>query len=595
MSQPIEDYAVIGDRHTAALVGRDGSIDWLCLPRFDSEACFAAILGDPGNGRWLLAPEGRSTSTRRYVGDTTVLETTHETPSGTVTVTDLMPTGDRRADLMRRVTGVSGTVRMRHEWVVRCDYGLVRPWVSRRRVAGTEVIVATAGPDALVLSGDRLPTAADHRHADVFDVAEGETLTFTLTWVPSWTPVPEPVDVDEAIARSMAADEEWISGFEGDLPCRDVVRRSLLTLRLLTHEATGGIVAAATTSLPEDFGGERNWDYRFCWLRDAALTVEALLGAGFSDAASPWRLWLLRAVAGSPEDLQIMYAVDGSRRLPERELPHLAGYAGSRPVRIGNGAVDQRQTDVLGEVMIALHEARRAGLKESPDTWSLQRSLVQELADHWDEPDNGLWEIRGPQRHFTHSRVMVWAALDRAVRAVEEFGLDGPVDRWRDLRDRVRAEVLDKGVDHERQTFVQHYETREVDAALLMVPLVGFLPADDPLVHGTIAAVEEDLLRDGFLLRYRTETGVDGIPGDEHPFLACSFWLVSAYAAVGRVEEARALFERLCGLVNDVGLLSEEYDVAGDRMAGNFPQAFSHLTLVQAALALDRAGRGVRT
>ena len=569
--------------------GRDGSVDWLCLPRFDSPACFAALLGDEDNGRWLLAPADEHEATRSYVGDTALLETTFTTATGTVTILDVMPTNDGRADLVRRLTGVRGTVRMRHEWVVRLDYGLIRPWVSRRRDAGEdgeEAIVAVAGPDKLVLRGPRLPRAVDGRHADEFDVTEGEVLTFATTWVPSWAAVPAHADLDAAIESTRAEEEAWSHGCPGHVPHRDLVVRSLLTLRLLTHAQTGGIVAAPTTSLPEDFGGVRNWDYRYTWLRDASLTVEALLTAGFTDEASLWRSWLLRAVAGDPEDLQIMYAVDGARRLPEHVLDHLDGYADSAPVRIGNAAVDQRQTDVLGEVMIAFEQARRAGVTETRNSWSLQRSLVDDLAAHWDRPDNGLWEIRGPQRHFTHSRVMVWAAFDRAVRAVEEHGLDGPVDRWRRVRDDVRAEVLERGVDQERGTLTQHYDTTEVDASLLMVPLVGFLPVDDPLVAGTIRAVEEDLMVDGFLHRYRTETGVDGLPGDEHPFLACSFWLVRVYALAGRRADAEELFDRLCGIANDVGLLSEEYDVSNGRMAGNFPQAFSHLTLVQAALQL---------
>ncbi len=589
MPLPIEDYALIGDRGTAALVGRDGSVDWLCLPRFDSPACFAALLGDEDNGRWLLAPADEHEATRSYVGDTALLETTFTTATGAVTILDVMPTNDGRADLVRRLTCVRGTVRMRHEWVVRLDYGKIRPWVSRRRDGGDddeEAIVAVAGPDKLVLRGPRLPRAVDGRHVDEFDVTEGEVLTFATTWVPSWAAVPARADLDDAIESTRAEEEAWSHGCPGHVPHRDLVVRSLLTLRLLTHAQTGGIVAAPTTSLPEDFGGVRNWDYRYTWLRDASLTVEALLAAGFTDEASLWRSWLLRTVAGDPEDLQIMYAVDGARRLPEHELDHLGGYAGSAPVRIGNGAVDQRQTDVLGEVMIAFDEARRAGVTETRNSWSLQRSLVDDLADHWDRPDNGLWEIRGPQRHFTHSRVMVWAAFDRAVRAVEEHGLDGPLDRWRQVRDEVRAEVLERGVDPVRGTLTQHYDTTEVDASLLMVPLVGFLPVDDPLVTGTIRAVEEDLMVDGFLHRYRTETGVDGLPGDEHPFLACSFWLVRVYALAGRRADAEELFDRLCGIANDVGLLSEEYDVANGRMAGNFPQAFSHLTLVQAALQL---------
>ena len=585
-AQPIEDYAVIGDRHTAALVGRDGSIDWLCLPRFDSPACFARLLGTEEHGRWLLAPEEPAETTRRYLPGTAILETTHVTETGTVIVVDAMPTADERADVVRRLRCVDGTVRMRHEWIVRFDYGRVRPWVSRRRAADEPAIVATAGPDMLILHGDRLPSAVDHRHADSFEVSAGEELDFVCTWVSSWRGVPESIDVDEALERTRAESEEWAGRCTPDVPQGELVQRSLITLRLLTHERTGGIVAAPTTSLPEEFGGERNWDYRYCWLRDAALTLEALLGAGHAREAGLWRDWLLRAAAGDPEDLQIMYAVDGARRLPEVELDHLPGYAGSRPVRIGNGAVDQRQTDVLGEVMLALESARGAGLEDSRSSWALQRALVEELVEHWQEPDHGLWEIRGPMRHFTHSRVMVWAALDCAVRAVKEHGLDGPAEEWRALREEVRAEVLERGVDRERGTFVQHYETTEVDASLLLLPLVGFVEADDPLVVGTIAAVEQDLLRDGLLLRYRTDTGVDGLAGDEHPFLACSFWLVRAYALVGRRDDADALFDRLCGLANDVGLLSEEYDVPGARMAGNFPQAFSHLALVRAALAL---------
>ena len=587
MALPIEDYALIGDRGTAALVGKDGSIDWLCLPRFDSPACFAALLGTEENGRWLLAPADEVVATsRRYVDGTALLETTFTTADGEVVLLDVMPVGDGRADVVRRVTCTRGTVRMRHDWVVRADYGLVRPWVSREQAHGHEVVVAVAGPDKFVLRGPHLPHGHHGHHSNEFELSAGEEVRFSTTWVRSWHDVPEPLSIDERIAATTERQRRWSARAPEDVPHADLVRRSLLTLLLMTHAETGGIVAAPTTSLPEDFGGERNWDYRFCWLRDAALTLESLLGAGYDGEALEWRGWLLRAVAGDPADLQIMYTVDGGRQLPEREVPHLPGYAGSTPVRIGNGAVSQRQNDVLGEVMIALELARDAGLEETHNSWALQRALVDELAEHWDEPDNGLWEIRGPQRHFTHSRVMVWVAFDRAVKAVERHGLDGPVDRWRDLRDRVREEILDKGFDQERGTFTQHYDTTAVDASLLTIPLVGFLPGDDPRVLGTIDAVIADLDVDGLLLRYRTETGVDGLAGDEHPFLACSFWLVSALAAAGRREQAHELMDRLCGLANDVGLLSEEYDVTHGRMAGNFPQAFSHLALVQAALAL---------
>ncbi|MCW2845034.1 MAG: Trehalase [Nocardioides sp.] len=589
MPLPIEDYALIGDRRTAALVGRNGSIDWLCLPRFDSPACLAALLGTEDHGHWQIWPEGDYESERRYVGVSAVLETTFTTATGVVTLTDLMPRGDGRADVVRKVRGVSGTVHLLHEWMVRLDYGEVLPWVRREEIGGEHVITAIGGPDKLILRGPRLPVATDHRHNDDFDVHEGDELVFSTTWLPSYARLDELGDLEDRIRASIDEDAEWASLCRDDVPHPDVVRRSLLTLRLLTHEQTGGIVAAPTTSLPEDFGGERNWDYRYCWLRDAALTLGSLIEAGYTDEALLWRSWLLRAVAGDPEDLQIVYAVDGARRLPEHPLEHLPGYADSRPVRIGNGAVAQRQTDVLGEVMIALEHTRRAGHHDD-NAWALQRVLIENLAKTWQEPDNGIWEIRGERRRFTHSRAMVWAAFDRAVRAVEEFDLDGPVDDWRRLRDEVREEVLEQGYDAERNTFTQHYDTTEVDASLLVLSQTGFVDGDDPRMLGTIAAVEEDLMRDGLVLRYRTESGVDGLEGDEHPFLACSFWLVSAYAAAGRSDEANALFDRLVGLVNDVGLLSEEYDPRYDggkgRMVGNFPQAFSHLALVQAAFHL---------
>jgi GH15 family glucan-1,4-alpha-glucosidase len=588
VSRPIEDYAMIGDRHTAALVGSNGSIDWLCLPRFDSPACFAALLGDEENGHWQFCPVGSYDVDRAYVENSAALQTTFTTDTGVVTLLDVMPVGDDRIDVVRRITGVKGTVRIRHEWVVRFDYGSAKPWVRRRHEDTDEpAITAVAGPDKLVLRGPRLPEPSAERHVDEFDVHEGEILTFSTTWIPSHfrTPGPHRAHVDETIHDEVT----WVARLDlTGVPQQDVVRRSLLTLHLMTHAETGGIVAAPTTSLPEDFGGERNWDYRYCWLRDAALTISALIEAGATDEARFWRDWLLRAVAGDPADLQIMYAVDGSRRLPELTLD-LPGYAGSRPVRTGNGAVDQRQTDVVGEVMLALEAARESELGQTEDAWNLQQVLVDHLADTWDDPDNGLWEIRGPRQHFTHSRVMVWAAFDRAVRAVERHDLPGDVDRWRGLRDRVREEVLTRGYDSARNTFTQHYDTRAVDSSLLMLPLVGFVEPDDPRMLGTIAAVEQDLMRDGLLLRYRTETGVDGLSGDEHPFLACSFWLVSAYAGAGRLDDARELFDRLCGFTNDVGLLSEEYDAASRRMVGNFPQAFSHLTLVQAAFKLRAA------
>lgn len=591
---PIEDYALLGDLHTAALVSRGGSVDWLCLPHFDSHACFAALLGTPTNGRWLIGPSDPEVrTTRRYLADSFVLETIHETATGRVKVTDFMPVQDRRADLLRIVEGLEGTVAMTHEWVVRFGYGETRPWVSRHveDLAGgnLEIITAVAGPDMLVLRGTRLPLAVEGCHRDAFDVSAGEVLTFATTWVPSHLPVPPSLSVSARVNETLKVSREWAEHSHYTGPYAEAVKRSLLVLRLLSHEETGGIVAAPTTSLPEDFGGERNWDYRYCWLRDASLTLEALLGCGYRHETRLWRNWLLRAAAGDPEDLQIMYRIDGGRELPERELVHLPGYAGSRPVRVGNGAVGQQQTDVLGEVMIALELARRCGIEETEDSWNLQCALVDQLADRWDEPDNGLWEIRGPVRHFTHSRVMVWVALDCAVRAVEEYGFDGPVERWRTLRDRVRAEVLSRGYDEEKQTFVQHYDTTAVDASLLVLSSVGFIDGDDPRMLGTIAAVERELMRDGLVLRYLTDTGVDGLAGAEHPFLACSFWLVTAYARAGMLDKATKLMDRLVGLGNDLGLLSEEYDPVGGRMVGNFPQAFSHLALVGAALALADA------
>jgi GH15 family glucan-1,4-alpha-glucosidase len=590
MALPIEDYAVLGDNGTAALVGRDGSVDWLCLPRFDSPACFAALVGGPENGRWLLGPVERAEASRRYVGHSSVLETTYTTETGTVRVVDVMPVNDGRADLVRRVTGVAGTVRMRHEWLVRFGYGKIRPWVHRATSHGEEVITAVAGPDRLMLRGSRLPEAEDGKHVDEFEVAAVDELTFATTYLASHRQLPHTLGLDYRLEETLRTSEAWAHRCSYDGPHREAVLRSLLTLRVLTHSATGGIVAAPTTSLPEDFGGERNWDYRFCWLRDASLTLQAFLACGYSHEARLWRDWLLRAVAGDPADLQIMYTVDGARDMPERDLDHLAGYADSRPVRVGNGAAGQRQSDVLGAVMAALQMAREVGLEESDDSWAMQVALVDDLADHWQAPDHGLWEIRGPERHFTHSRVMVWVAFDRAVRAVEKHGLPGPVERWRTVRDEVRAEVLERGFNAEHNTFTQHYDTTAVDASLLTLPSVGFIEGDDPRMLGTIAAVEEELLYEGLLLRYRTESGVDGLSGGEHPFLACSFWLVQAYAFAGRHDEARKLMERLLTIPNDLGLLPEEYDPVRQRFVGNYPQAFSHLALVDAAIALERTG-----
>lgn len=591
MSTPIEDYAAVGDTETVALISKKGSVDWLCLPRFDSSSCFTALLGTPEHGRWLIGPVGEAETTRSYQGDSFILETVHTTATGSVRVTDLMPLGDGRADLVRVVEGLEGEVEMEQEWVVRFGYGRVTPWVAHSpgHELDDEVITAIGGNDMLVLRGSRLPRPVGNHHRDQWTVRAGEHYNFSTTWFASYKAIPPPLDISSRIAATRERSTEWVSRCTYEGPYQSEVVRSLLTLRLLTDTRRGGIVAAPTTSLPEDFGGVRNWDYRYCWLRDASLTVESLLRSGYVGATKLWRDWLVRAIAGDPEDMQIMYAVDGGRELPERELDHLPGYADSRPVRVGNGAVGQKQTDVLGEVMIALEEARAQGLKESAQSWAVQRALVNNLAEHWDEADHGLWEIRGPLRHFTHSRVMVWAAFDRAVLAVEDHGYEGEVELWKELRDRVRADVLDRGWNDEKQTFTQHYDTDEVDASLLQIPMVGFLPPDDPRVLGTVAAIEKDLMRDGFLLRYRTESGVDGLAGDEHPFLACSWWLVSAYALTGQLDKGHALMRRLVALLNDVGLVAEEYDVENDRQAGNFPQAFSHLTLIGAAYALRDA------
>ncbi|MFP5334356.1 MAG: glycoside hydrolase family 15 protein [Actinomycetes bacterium] len=593
MALPIEDYAFVGDLHTGALVGRDGSIDWLCLPRFDSPSVFGALLGDSGHGRWLLAPvDPAATSRRRYVGDSFVLETTWETPDGVVEVVDAMPVGDRRADVVRSIRGVAGSVLVRQELVLRFGYGRYLPWVQRVVDSGDgEGLLATAGPDSVLLRGGPLPQAADHRHAGTVEVRAGDRLDYVLTWYPSHRPVPPRLDPQARLRETVDRWQEWADRRERGGPYEAHVTRSLLVLRALTHEDTGGIVAAATTSLPEERGGRRNWDYRYSWLRDAALTIEALLSHGYHDEVCEWRDWLLRAIAGSPEQVQIMYGVDGARELEERELPWLPGYEGSAPVRVGNGAYGQYQGDVLGEVMVALDRARREGLGESEFSWPLQRELLRFVCEHGEDPDHGIWEIRGPLRHFTHSQVMVWAALDRGVQAVREHGLDGDADAWAALRDKVRDRIESEGFDRSRGTYTQYFGGTTVDASLLQLPQVGYCAPDDERMLGTVAAIELDLMSGGLLLRYRTETGVDGLPPGEHPFIACSFWLVEQYARSGRLDDARALMDRLVGLANDVGLLSEEYAPDLGRQLGNVPQALSHLALVRAADALDAAHR----
>jgi GH15 family glucan-1,4-alpha-glucosidase len=577
----IEDYGLIGDLQTAALVGRDGSIDWLCLPRFDSPSCFTALLDD-GAGRWLLAPaDGGACTRRRYRGDSLVLETEWETPDGTVRVVDQMPPRGEAPDVVRIVEGLSGRVTMRGELLLRFDYGRVTPWI--RSVDGEWG--AIAGPDAVWFS---TPVPVDHSDGvlrTAFEVSAGDRVPFVLTYAASYGPRPRKVDAENSLEQTTDFWSDWMDHCHYEGRWSDAVRRSVVTLKALTYAPTGGILAAATTSLPEDLGGSRNWDYRFCWLRDATFTLQALLGTGYVREARAWRDWLLRAVAGDPADLRIMYALDGSRRVPEYELPWLSGYEGSSPVRIGNAAAEQFQLDVWGEVLDGLHLGRVAGLSSTGDAWRLQRALLEFLEGAWDRPDNSLWEVRGPQRPFVHSKVMAWAGVDRAVQAVERFGLDGPVDRWRQLRQEIHDDVCAKGYDADRSTFTQFYGSRGLDAALLLIPRVGFLPWDDPRVSGTVDAVARELDQDGFLLRYRPDAdgGVDGLPGTEGAFLACTFWLADAYAGLKRLDEAERLFERLLALRNDLGLLSEEYDVHAQRQVGNTPQAFSHVGLVNTA------------
>lgn len=588
MAGRIEDYGVIGDLRSMALVGADGSIDWLCLPRFDSAACFAALLDDEGAGRWLLAPAAAGyRMSRRYRGHSLVLETDWEGPDGTVRVIDFMPlrtgAGDA-ADVVRIVEGVSGRVPMRMDLGLRFDYGAVRPWLTDD--AGGHL--ALAGPDAARLHTPVPVRGDDGRWSAEFAVSAGDRVPFVLTHALSHLPAPEPVEAEQALRVTEAFWAEWIGRCSYRGEWADPVRSSLVVLKGLTYEPTGGIVAAATTSLPEEIGGTRNWDYRFCWMRDATLTLSALLSTGYLDEARAWREWLLRAVAGAPSDMRIMYGLHGERRIPEYELPGLAGYEGSPPVRVGNAAAGQYQLDVWGEVLDGLHVGREAGIAPVDDAWDLQRGLLDFLEGHWQDPDNGLWEIRGPQRPFVHSKVLAWAGIDRAVRAVDRFGLDGPVQRWRELRDRIHTEVCERGFDARRGTFTQFYGSEGLDAALLLIPRVGFLPWSDERVRGTVEAVERELCEDGLMLRYRTDADgrVDGLPGDEGTFVICSFWLAAALHGIGRVADGRALFERLLGLRNDLGLLAEEFDPHARRHLGNTPQAFSHLGLINTALRI---------
>jgi GH15 family glucan-1,4-alpha-glucosidase len=588
-SLPIEDYAFIGDLHTGALVGRNGSVDWLCLPRFDSAACFAALLGTPDNGRWMLAPAAAYTSTRRYVGDSLVLETTFTTETGVVRVTDAMPVRDEIPDLIRRVEGVSGTVDMFAEVTLRFDYGAVWP----RLIRDGRRVTAIAGPDTVIIDSDvELDCAADSTARAAFRVSAGDSVSFRLGWTGPRAKFAAAEDVPRKIHETVLWWNRWAARCQYTGPDRGAVLRSLVTLKGLTYAPSGGIVAALTTSLPEQLGGVRNWDYRYCWIRDATYTLLVLLEAGFTDEARRWREWLVRTLAGRPDQMQIMYGVDGERRLTETQLGWLPGYQGAAPVRIGNGAAGQLQLDVYGELEDAMYQARLGGIAPDDDVWHVERTLMDFLESIWQQPDEGIWEVRGARRHFTHSKVMAWVAMDRAIKTVEKFGLPGPLDRWRATRDAIHRQVCTQGFDPRRDTFTQSYGSAELDASLLLIAPVGFLPATDARVRGTVAAIEKHLLADGFVRRYDNSAGsdVDGLPPGEGAFLACTFWLADNYCLLGRTDEARTLFDRLLSLRNDVGLLAEEYDIATGRLVGNFPQAFSHLQLINSAVTLAANG-----
>ena len=584
MSLPIENYALVGDCHTAALVGNDGSMDWLCLPRFDSGAVFAALLGGPEHGRWLLAPVAKPTCMRRkYRGDSLILETEFDTEDGSVRIIDFMPLSNKRWDIVRIVEGLRGRVRVRMELVARFDYGSIVPWVHR----SGSILLLTAGPDTLELAASVAVEGENMKSVAEFWVNAGERESFVLNYRPSHIDTQATIDAHQALTGTERLWHAWSGKCAYKGPWRDCVVRSLITLKALTYKPTGGLIAAPTTSLPEQPGGVRNWDYRYCWLRDATFALNALLLAGYEDEAAAWREWLLRAVAGSPEDLQILYGVTGVRRLDEQVLPWLPGYANSVPVRIGNAAAKQFQLDVYGEVMDTLHLARAAGLGPEPEAWNVQIALLKFLESHWEMPDEGLWEIRGPRRHFTHSKVMAWVAFDRAIKDAQQDALEGPIERWRQVRDAIHAQVCERGFDPHRNSFVQSYDSTYLDASLLLIPQVGFLPADDPRVIGTIAAIEKGLVVDGLVARYATSTGVDALPPGEGAFLPCSFWLADSYLLTGRRPEGEALFERLVSLSNDVGLYGEEYDVRAKRMLGNFPQALTHMALVNTARLLS--------
>lgn len=586
MASRIEDYALIGDCETAALVALDGSIDWLCWPRFDSGACFAALVGNPKNGRWLLAPcDGALRTTRRYRDDTLILETEHTTATGVVQVIDFMPMRDGTSNVVRTVVGKRGRVAMQTEIILRFDYGAIVPWVSR---LDDGTLRAIAGPDMVTirseveLRGRDLTTVAD------FEIAEGEQVSFVMTWGPSHLAPPQAVEPRAALEATEQFWNDWAGHCTYTGRWRDSVMRSLITLKALTYHPTGGIVAAPTTSLPEQLGGSRNWDYRFCWLRDATLSLLELMNGGYFQEAAEWRDWLLRAAAGSPDQVQIMYGLSGERLLREWELPWLDGYENAKPVRVGNAAHEQLQLDVYGEVMDALHQARVGKIPELPDAWSLEKAMIAQLEKVWRKPDHSIWEMRGEPQHFTHSKVMAWVAFDRAIKSAEQFGLDGPIDHWRAIRQDIHNEVCRRAFDPKLNAFVQSYTSHLADASTLLIPLVGFLPHDDPRVKGTIDYVERELLVDGFVLRYDSGATDDGLPPGEGAFLACSFWLVEDYVMLGRHDDAERMFTRLLGLANDVGLLSEEYDASVSRQIGNFPQGFSHLALLSCAFAIEK-------
>ncbi|MEX5300753.1 glycoside hydrolase family 15 protein [Kocuria sabuli] len=619
-STPLEDYALLSDLHTGPLVSRDGSVDWLCFPRFDSPSVFAALLGTPEDGRWRISAVDGEVAHRRYLPRTFVLETTWRTPTGTLVVTDFLPPGSDQADLIRRVECTQGQVEVEHDLRIRFDYNRAKPWTRRVEPEGTarHGLLSVAGPDGLLLAGPLLhphdaqqhkPQAGmEERHeaspkghpddyqgavadrlSGVFPLSAGESLDWVLTWHLSHQYPPTPEDPQEALDRTLEYWRQWSARVDAEQEHGRTVLRSLLVLRALTNSDTGGIVAAPTTSLPEEFGGMRNWDYRYTWLRDAALTIETLVAHDFTDGALLWRDWLLRAVAGHPDDLQIMYGVAGERQLDESELGHLAGYEGSTPVRVGNGAVGQYQADVVGEVMLALAALRDAGIEEDEFSWGLQKNLLRFCEDNYDRRGHGIWEMRGEPAFFVHGRAMMWAAFDQGIRAVEEHGFDGPVAQWRTLRARLHEEIMARGFDEELDSFTQTYESTEVDASLLQLPHTGLVAYDDPRMLGTVARIENDLQDEhGLLHRYRTGAGLDGLEGDEYPFLICTFWLVEQYACSGRTEDAGALLDQLTGYANDLGLFGEEYDPVSGRLAGNFPQAFSHLGFIRAVDALAR-------